>query len=99
MPVAETTVYTSPANTNTIIDKFTVVNKTASTRTWSLYIVPYGETFGPSNLIVDTASWTAHFANEVLYLQNQILNIADSIVVISSDADSLTMRCSGRQVS
>ena len=98
IPNVATVLYTSPANTNTIIDKFTVVNATAGSVNFSVHIVPNGDTATAANLIVDTDTLAAHTPSDLSYMQNQILNIGDSIAVVASAANSIVIRCSGRQV-
>lgn len=98
-PNVNTSVYVSPANIVTIIDKFTILNSSGSTATLDVFLVPNGGTADNSNKIVSALSLTAGTPEDVTYLQNQVLNIGDFLVVKASAASSIVIRASGRQVS
>lgn len=96
---ADTTEYTAPASTKTIIDKFTATNTDAAAVTISVNLVASGGAAGASNLIVKTKSIAAGetyaFDSE---LKNQILNTGDFISVIASVASKMVIRMSGREI-
>jgi len=92
----DTTEYTSPADTKTIIDKFTATNNDASDRTLTVNIVPNGGTLGNDNLIMIATSIAAGATRDFSELQNQILNDGDSVSVVASVASMVIIRMSGR---
>lgn len=96
---SDATIYTVPANTRTIIDKFTVTNNDSSTHTLSVNLIPSGGLVGATNLIID--AMTIQIATsgpvDLTVLQNQILKAGDQISVKASSASNLVVRVSGRE--
>ncbi len=97
-PASDTTVYTSPADTTTIIDKFTATNTDSSARTLSVNIVPSGGTLDAENLIIKDVSIGIGETMDFTTLQNHILGDGDQISVIASDASKVVIRSSGRKI-
>jgi hypothetical protein len=93
-----TTEYTTPANTRTIIDKFTATNTDSSARTLSVHIVASGGTASASNLITSALSIAIGASVDVPEMKNQILNAGDFISVLASVATKVVIRGSGREV-
>jgi hypothetical protein len=96
---SQTTQYTSPAGTRTIVDKATVTNVTASPATLAVNIVASGGAAGASNVILDTKTIAADECYTLPELVGQILNAGDFISTIAGTASALVIRLSGRQVS
>ncbi len=94
---SSTNEYTAPSGTRTIIDKFTVTNIDASSRTISIYLVPSGSIAGNSNLIVKDLAVAAGATDDVDEMKNQILNAGDFIEVVASSATTCVIRASGRE--
>jgi hypothetical protein len=92
------TVYTAPASTKTIIDKFTAFNANAGDLTITIYIVPSGGSASDANAILKTHTITTNTCFDSTELRNQILNAGDFIVVFASVASSISIRASGREV-
>lgn len=90
--------YTTPADTRTIIDKFTASNTDASARTVTVYLVPVGETAGATNIIVQAQSVDAGVDEELEILKNHILEPGETIEVVASVASKVVIRASGREV-
>jgi hypothetical protein len=94
---SDTTEYTAPTGTRTIIDKFTATNVDASARTISINIVSSGGSVGSSNLIMKTTSISAGDTYDFTEIQNQILNEGDSISCVASAGSAIVIRASGRE--
>ena len=95
-PNAQTTKYTAPALTRTIIDAFTALNTTGGALTLSVNLVPSGGTAGATNLLVNKslASGERYSVPAVI---GQYLMAGDFISVLAS-ATGITIRASGREV-
>lgn len=92
------TEYTAPANTHTIIDKFTATNIDTGAQTISINLVPSGGAVGASNLIIDGKSLSGGVTWDFTEMVSQILNTGDSISVLASAASKMVIRSSGREV-
>lgn len=95
---AETTQYTSPTGTRTLIDKFTGTNTTASPATLTVRLLPQGGTPGAANLIVVktlSAGETYTFPELVAHS----LAPGGFISTLAGTAAAITIRSSGRQIS
>lgn len=95
---SQTTQYTAPSGTRTIIDKFTATNSTAGAVTLGVNIVTSGGSSGASNLIVDDKSIAAGETYTFPEVVGHVLNPGDFISTLASAATSLTIRASGREV-
>jgi hypothetical protein len=95
---AQTTQYTVPAGTRTIVDKFTATNVTGASATLVINVVPSAGTAGSSNIITQTKT-IASGATEVFPEQvGQILNAGDFISTLAGTASALVIRISGREI-
>jgi hypothetical protein len=94
---AQTTQYTA-VNAKAIIDKFTVTNTSSGNETISVNLVTSGGTPGISNLIVDARSIAPDETYTCPELVGQALEPGGFISTIASAATSLTIRCSGREI-
>jgi len=90
--------YTAPGSTRTIIDKMTVTNTDASSRTVSVYIVPSGNTPSDDFLIYSALSVAAGATVELEAMKNHILATGDKINVFASVASKVVIRASGREI-
>jgi hypothetical protein len=93
---AETTVYTAPASTRTIIDKLTVLNIGAAPAVIALYIVPSGLTTDP---VYGVAKKT--IAVDETYTFPEIVGhiLAPGDFIIATSSTNFTgLRASGREV-
>lgn len=97
-PATNTIVYTVPALTRTIIDKFTATNTDGSTRTITVNIIPAGGSAGNQNTVTSAQSLTAGLSMELAEQSRQILNAGDMISVIASVASKVVIRASGREI-
>lgn len=95
---SNTNEYTTPSSTKTIIDKFTVTNISGGSVSINIYLVPSGQSAGDEYLIIDTLSVAANATQDITELKNHVLDTGDLIVAGASAADSLVIRCSGREV-
>lgn len=92
---AQTTIYTAPPGTRTIIDRFSGYGTAAATLTAN--IVASGGAAAATNVVEDKTfaigdEWA--FPNVV----GQVLNPGDFISIIASAAASIVVRVSGREV-
>jgi hypothetical protein len=94
---SQTTQYTAPTGTRTIIDKLTATNNTASPVTWAVNLVATGGSAGASNLVVSTT--VAAGATELCSAAiGQVLSAGDFISTLAGTASALVVRISGREV-
>jgi hypothetical protein len=91
---AQTTQYSTPTGTRTIIDKFSA--RSAAGATLSVNIVASGGAAGATNLIV-TKTLAAGEQYTFPELVGQVLNAGDFISTISSVATDTVIRISGRE--
>lgn len=95
---AQTTQYTAPSGTRTIIDKFTGYNSTAGTVNLAINLVASGGGASTANLIVSKTlqpGETYTFPEVV----GHVLNPGDFISTLAGAVTSITIRASGREVS
>ena len=97
VPGTDTTVYTAPANTTTIIDKVTAANYDTVSRVVTIGIVAAGNTVSDIYYIAKRtlAAKETYIWPEVV---GQILNTGDYITAISSQANTINLRISGREI-
>lgn len=99
-PSSVAALYTTPSNTNTIIDKLTATNTDASNAHMiTIFIVPVTQTSGSSNTIILAFSIAAGTTKDFTELQNQIVSAGGSIQIQASAASVITVRGCGREVS
>jgi len=94
---AQTTQYTS-TNARTVINAFTVTNTTAGAQTLSVNLVPNGGSAGASNLIIKEKSVAAGETLSLSQLVGHVLESGGAISTLASAATSLTIRCSGLEI-
>jgi hypothetical protein len=95
---AQTAQYTATA-VKAIIDKFTVTNTTASNVALSVNLVTVLGTAGASNRIIDARTIVPDETYTCPELVGHVLEAGGFISTLASAATSLTIRCSGREVS
>lgn len=93
---AQTTQYTSPIGTKTIIDKYTVTNPSGAPITYTVNIVPSGGGLGAGNVILarTIAAGETYIFPELV---GQVLQPGDLISTLCSTGAVLVHRASGRQ--
>jgi hypothetical protein len=93
---SDTTEYTAPTGTRTIIDKLTVSNGSVSAAVLSINMVPSGGTAGATNLTLykSIAAGDTYTLPEIV---GHVLNAGDFVSVKSSAASALVIRMSGRE--
>jgi hypothetical protein len=94
---AQTAQYTA-TNVRAIIDKFTVTNTSAGNETISVNLVTSGGTAGADNLIIDTRTIAPDETYTCPELVGHVLEAGGFISTLASAGASLTIRCSGREV-
>lgn len=94
-PIATTTVYTVPASTRTKIDRFTATNTTAAPITFTVYLIPPGDTAAADNMIVNAKSIAANADEPITSPAGHTLAAGGKIAVVAS-ATGLTIRATGR---
>lgn len=93
---AQTTQFTAEAKT--IIDKLTVTNTTANSVTFSLNLIPLGESASASNTIISSkeiAPGETYTCPEVV---GHSLEAGGVISTLAGTASALTIRASGREI-
>jgi hypothetical protein len=94
----QTTQYTA-TGARAIIDKFTVTNTTAGNVSISVNLVSAGGAAGAANLITDTRTVAPDETYTCPELVGHVLDAGGFISTLASAATSLTIRCSGREIS
>ena len=94
----QTAQYTATA-VKAIIDKFTVTNTSANNVTLSVNLVTVLGTAGADNLILDARAIAPDETYTCPELVGQVLEAGGFISTLASAATSLTIRCSGREIS
>lgn len=94
---AETTEYTVPAGTRTILDKFTGYNGTAGAVLLTVKLVPNGGTAGASNITVakSIAAGETYTFPEIV---GHSVEAGGFISVLAASATAIVIRASGREV-
>lgn len=94
---ANTTQYTAPASTRTIVDKFTGTNTTGAAATLTVNLVNSAGAAGVANQIVVKvlAAGEAYTFPEIV---GHVLNSGDFISTNDSVNNAVTIRASGREV-
>ena len=95
---AETTQYTAPGGTRTIIDKFTGTNTTASSATLTIKLITSGGGAGVSNTIVLNKTLAAGETYTFPEVVGHVLGPGDFISTLAGTAAAITIRASGREV-
>ena len=98
MSATQTVVYTAPPSTRVIIDKATVTNTDAIVRSFSVNLVPDGDTPGNDNLIVDTKAVLPGETYNCPELVGHVLLPGTEISAIATLGSALTLRISGREI-
>lgn len=94
---AQTAQYTASA-ARAIIDKFTVTNTSAGNVTLSVNLVTTGGSAGAANLVIDARAIAPDETYTCPELVGHVLEAGGFISTIASAATSLTIRCSGREI-
>lgn len=95
---AETTQYTAPVGTRTIIDKMTGTNTTGAAATLTLKLVASGGAAGASNTIVSAKTLQPGESYTFPEVVGHVLNPGDFISTLAGTAAAITIRASGREV-
>jgi hypothetical protein len=97
MEASQTTQYTA-TNVRAIIDKATITNTDTVARTFSVNIVTSGGAAGNGNLVIDTRTVQPDETYLCPELVGHVLAPGGFISTIASNATSLTLRVSGREI-
>ena len=97
MEAVQTTQYTATA-AKALIDKATVTNTDTVNRTFSVNLVQVGGVAGNANLIIDDRTVVPGETYLCPELVGQELDPGAFISTIASNATSLTLRISGREI-
>ena len=100
LPNAVATQYTVPSNSTVRISAYSIVNTTAGAETYTIHLVPSGDSADDSNKIADAESVAAKPTNvQVAAAIGQVLNKGDTLQAFASAASALTQRVSGYLIS
>ena len=92
------TLYTSPAGTKTSITTCVATNAGSGVITYTVHLVPSGDTATTSNMIVDASSLSEGENEIVGALIGQVLEAGDSIQALASSAASINVLISGNTI-
>ena len=95
---SQTTQYTAPTSTRTILDKITAYNGYASSVVLTINMVASGGSAGASNIAIvkSMASGETYTFPEVV---GHVLNAGDFISTLAGTASAVVIRIGGREVS
>lgn len=93
---SETTQYTVPASTSTILKEIVIANTTGSAATIAVSLVASGGTAGASNRVIPTVSIAANTLVSLTF--NQVLATGGFISTIAGTATALTLTASGVEI-
>lgn len=96
---AETSQYTTPGGTRTIIDKFTGTNTTAAVATITVKLIPQGGAAGAGTTIVSSKTLQPGETYTFPELVGHVLAAGGIISTLAGTAAAITIRASGREVS
>jgi hypothetical protein len=96
--VTQTSQYAA-VNVRAVIDKFTVTNTSGSNQTISVNLVNFGGTASANNLVIAARAVAPGETYLCPELIGHVLDAGQFISTLASAAGSLTIRCSGREIS
>jgi hypothetical protein len=96
---AETTQYTAPSGTRTIIDKFTGTSTSVTVANLTIKLVQSGGVAGTANTIVSSKTLQPGETYTFPEIVGHVLGPGDFISTLANAAASITIRASGREVS
>jgi hypothetical protein len=93
---ANVTLYTVPANTNTIISTLSVCNMSINNKTYNVAAVPSGETIEKKHMIAANGAIAAY--DSIALTIGMTLGANDSIIVSSYDKDNIAFTIFGTEI-
>jgi hypothetical protein len=93
-----TAVY-APSGARAIIDRFTATNNSTLACQFSLYLVPNGQSATAANRLLDRRSIEPGVSYSCPEITGHALESGDQIVTLAQTGASITIRCTGREVS
>lgn len=93
----ETTQYTVPTGTRTIIDKFTGTNTSGTAATLTIKLLALGGTAGASNTIVSLKTLQPNETYTFPEVVGHVLEAGGFISTLAGTASAITIRVSGRE--
>lgn len=95
---AQTTQYTVPAGTKTVIDKFTATNTSAAVVNFSVNLIAVGGVAADSNLVVKARPIAPGETYTCPELVGQVLDPGGMISTLASAVSSITVSAGGREI-
>lgn len=95
---AQTVQYTAPTGTKAIIDKLTATNTSSANATLSINLIASGGSAGNGNLIAKTRTIAVGETYTFPEIVGHAVLPGGTISTIASAATSITIMCSGREV-
>lgn len=95
---SQTTQYTVPATTQTVIDEFTVTNTDSVVHRISINVVPSGGTAGPSNLVLPGLALIPGETFSIGILYQRVMETGQVVSTLASVSSKIVIRMSGREV-
>jgi hypothetical protein len=93
---ANVTLYTVPANTNTIISTLSVCNLSINNKTYNVAVVPSGQTIGLKNMVSANAAIGAY--DTIALTIGMTLGANDSVIVAGQDANNVAFTIFGTEI-
>lgn len=94
----QTTQYTTPAATTTVVDKFTITNVTGAAATISVHLVTTGGTADASNVILDERGIAPGETFDATMLAGHVIEPGGFISTLAGTASALVISASGREI-
>jgi hypothetical protein len=94
---ANVTLYTVPANTNTIISTLSVCNLSINNKTYNVAVVPSGQTIGLKTMISANAAIGAY--DTIALTIGMTLGANDSVIVAGQDQNNVAFTIFGTEIS
>jgi len=93
---ANVTLYTVPANTNTIISTLSVCNLSVNNKTYNIAAIPSGETINLKHMIASNGAVGSY--DSIALTIGMTLGANDKIVIASQDANNIAFTIFGTEI-
>lgn len=98
LSAVQTTIYTVPQLTTTVVTKVSASNPTAGPVSFAVNIVPIGGAAGAGNVIIPLRPIATVATDACAEMSGQILNSGDFISAIASAGASINVRIDGYEI-
>lgn len=94
---ASNATYYTATNVRALLDKFTVLNTSASAATLSMWFVHAGGSASDATQVIKAKSIAANTTDTLAEVSGHILEAGGFVVAVASAATALSLRVSGRE--